>query len=77
MKMVFANNAVTVRHALLWTNAQHAGKVTIWSRRGVCPARIAFLKRLATPKESAKSQGFSWPYCLHKFQQAWCCSSFS
>ena len=59
MQMVFANNAVTVRHALVWTNAQRAGKVSIWSRRGVCLARIAFLKRLATPEEFAKYQGFS------------------
>ena len=59
MKMVFAKNAATVRLALVCKNAQRAGKVTIWSRRGVCPARIAFLKRLATPKEFAKYQGFS------------------
>ena len=59
MIMVFAKNAVTVRHALVWTNAQRAGKVTIWRKRSVFPATIAFLHRLVAPKESAKSQGFS------------------
>ena len=61
MIMVFAKNAVTVRHALVWKNAQRAGRGTIWSRRSVGPVRVAFSEILAIRKESAKYQGFSWP----------------